>query len=120
MSGDESWDVTTDKEKSIENGEDLKNTVADKHVLTSGTKEVLHEIAREKREGKATKAGDADVPEYLWEEHLLNDCPTPWVLQERTQLRRVIWLLRANAKMLETSSYSIILGMDEDGACWVN
>jgi hypothetical protein len=63
---------------------DLKSTVEKEPVLTAGTKEVLHEIAREKRERKATKADDAAVPEYLWEEHLLNDCPTPWVLKERT------------------------------------
>jgi hypothetical protein len=55
---------------------------------SSGIKEVLHEITREKRERKATKADGADVPECLWEEHLLKDCPTPWVLEERTRLVR--------------------------------
>jgi hypothetical protein len=34
---------------------------------------VFHEIAREQREKKATKADDAEVPEYLWLEHLLED-----------------------------------------------
>jgi hypothetical protein len=34
------------------------------------------------------------VPECLWEEHLLHDCPTPWVLTERTRLRGGIRLLR--------------------------
>jgi hypothetical protein len=62
--------------------------------LSKGSKEVLSEIAREKRERKATKADDAVVPEFLWEEHLLEDCPTPWVLVERTRLRRAILLLR--------------------------
>jgi hypothetical protein len=47
-----------------------------------GTKEVLEKIGREKRERKATKADGALVPEYLWEEHLLHDCPIPWVLKE--------------------------------------
>jgi hypothetical protein len=63
--------------------------------LSKGSKELLNEIAREKREGKATKADDAVVPELLWEEHLFDDCPTPWVLEERTRLRWVIILLRA-------------------------
>jgi hypothetical protein len=30
-------------------------------------------IAREQRARKATKADDAEVPEYLWQEHLVND-----------------------------------------------
>jgi hypothetical protein len=54
---------------------------------------VLNEIARGKRERKATKANDAKVPEFLWEEHLLQDCPTPWVVAERTWLRQAIVLL---------------------------
>ena len=33
----------------------------------------LAEIAREARERKATKADDAEVPIYLWEEHMIND-----------------------------------------------
>jgi hypothetical protein len=104
---DETRDVTKEK--------DLKSAVEKEPVLTAGTKEVLHEIAREKRERKATKADDAAVPEYLWEKHLLNDCPTPWVLKERTRLRKAIRLFRARMP-----SYSIIPGMDEDGACWTN
>jgi hypothetical protein len=30
-------------------------------------------VARVQREKKATKADDAEVPEYLWEQHLVND-----------------------------------------------
>jgi hypothetical protein len=53
-----------------------------KETGSRGTKEVLEEIAREKRERKAARKPDgALVPEYLWEEHLLHDCPTPWVLK---------------------------------------
>jgi hypothetical protein len=36
-----------------------------------GTQDILNEVAREKRERKATKSDDAEIPEYLWEEHLL-------------------------------------------------
>jgi hypothetical protein len=35
--------------------------------------EILEGIARENRERKATKSDDADVPIYLWEEHLFDD-----------------------------------------------
>jgi hypothetical protein len=63
--------------------------------LGRGTRNVLGEIAREKRERKATKADDAEIPEYLWEEHLLDDSPPPWVVKERTKLRRAIGMLRA-------------------------
>jgi hypothetical protein len=58
------------------------------------TKDVLQEVAREKRERKATKADGAEVPEYLWEEHLLKDSPTPCVLEERTRLRKAMNLMR--------------------------
>jgi hypothetical protein len=86
-------------------------------VLTGGTKQVLHEIAREKREWKATKADDAAVPEYLWEEHLLNDCPTP-LEREDTITTSNMSLANTNASMVEAASHHIILGMDEDGTRW--
>jgi hypothetical protein len=59
-----------------------------------GTRDILAEIDREKRERKATKSDNAEVPEYLWEEHLLADSPTPWVVAERTKLRKAIRMLR--------------------------
>jgi hypothetical protein len=62
--------------------------------LSRGSREVLNEIARKKRKRKAIKADDAVVPEFLWEEHLLQDCPTPWVVVERTRLQQGIVLLR--------------------------
>jgi hypothetical protein len=33
----------------------------------------FEDIAREQREKKATKVDDVEVPEYLWQEHLIND-----------------------------------------------
>jgi hypothetical protein len=27
---------------------------------------------------KATQSNDSEIPTYLWEEHLLQDGPTPW------------------------------------------
>jgi hypothetical protein len=92
---DEARGEINEKERIMETGEALKTPTENEPFLTGGTKEVLHGIAREKRERKATKADDADVPEYLWGEHLLKDCPTPWVRKERTRFRRAIRLLRA-------------------------
>jgi hypothetical protein len=48
----------------------------DDPFLFSGKKQddtIFHDIAREQREKKATKANDAELPEYLWIEHLLDD-----------------------------------------------
>jgi hypothetical protein len=55
--------------------------------------EALDDGVRQKREQKATKADNAEVPEYIWEEHLLNDGPTPWVIEDRARLRRAMDLL---------------------------
>jgi hypothetical protein len=66
--------------------------------LVNDKKQELDAIAREARERKATKADDAEVPEYLWwEDHLLNDGPTPWYMsdEDRPKLRRAMNLLRA-------------------------
>jgi hypothetical protein len=59
-------------------------------------KEEWERLARELRERKVTKSDDAAVPEYLWEEHLLSDGPTPWNISEadRPKLRRGMMLLR--------------------------
>jgi hypothetical protein len=52
-------------------------------------KEEWERLARELRERKARKSDDAALPEYLWEEHLLSDRPTPWTISEadRPKLR---------------------------------
>jgi hypothetical protein len=55
----------------------------------------LEDAACQKREQKATKADDAPIPEYLWEEHLLSDGPTPWVVTDFVKLRKAMDLLRA-------------------------
>jgi hypothetical protein len=60
-------------------------------------KEEWDRLARcELWERKATKSDDAAVPEYLWEEHLLRDGPTPWTISEadRPKLRSAMNLLR--------------------------
>jgi hypothetical protein len=52
----------------------------------TGTQDILNEVAREKQERKATKSDDAEIPEYFWEEHLLQDGAAPWVVAERGKL----------------------------------
>jgi hypothetical protein len=55
---------------------------------------LVGEVSRQHRERKATKSDDAEIPEDLWEDHLLSDGPTPWVVSDRTKLREGMWLLR--------------------------
>jgi hypothetical protein len=51
---------------------------------------VLGSLAREKRERLATKADDAEVPEYLWLEHLFEDgSRKDWTIEERTQIQEI-------------------------------
>jgi hypothetical protein len=54
----------------------------------------LAEIARTKREQKVAKADDADVPEYLWLDHLMEDRPTPWPEGSRELLPKAMNRLR--------------------------
>jgi hypothetical protein len=72
---------------------------------------VLTDITRDKRERKAVKADDADIPEYLWEEHMVEgrDEQT-WDATKLVKMRRVATWLRS--KMLSrwkrnvTTSYT--------------
>ena len=48
----------------------------------------LAERDREKREKKATKEDDAEVPEYLWLEHLFDDDEKIWSEEAQSQLKR--------------------------------
>jgi hypothetical protein len=50
----------------------------------------LADIARTKREQKAAKADDADIPEYLWLDHLMADGPTPWLEGSRELLQKAM------------------------------
>jgi len=48
-------------------------------------KNVLDDIQREKRERKATKADDAEVPIYLWTEHYMEESTYEWTEISRTR-----------------------------------
>jgi hypothetical protein len=62
--------------------------------------EVLEDIAWDKSKRKACKADDAAVPEYLWEEHLLNGLEKrDWDDANLQKLRRLSQWLRS--KMLQ-------------------
>jgi hypothetical protein len=56
--------------------------------------EALEDVPQQKKGQKATKADDAAVPEHIWEKHLLNDGPTPWVIKDVNKLRKAMNLLR--------------------------
>jgi hypothetical protein len=64
----ETVDEGEDEEVATENEEgenEEKELASDPEDWTRGAKDVLNEVAREKRERKATKPDDATVPEYL-------------------------------------------------------
>ena len=54
----------------------------------------FEDVAREKRERFAAKADDAEVPEYLWLEHLFEDASEPWDQSQREGMIRAAPLLR--------------------------
>jgi hypothetical protein len=61
------------------------------------TQDALDDIAREARQRKATKLDDAEIPAYLWEEHLMmTDGLTPWNAEstDMPKLRRRMNLMR--------------------------
>jgi hypothetical protein len=55
-------------------------------VSTPGVAPVQVEISRKGRERKATKADDAEVPEYLWHEHVFEDCGRSWTDSQKKAL----------------------------------
>jgi hypothetical protein len=60
------------RKESVGNLAEVHKPLAEDHK--PGTSPDLTEIDREGRERKATKADDAEVPEYLWHEHIFEDC----------------------------------------------
>ena len=59
-----------------------------------GRDPVSAQINREHRERKATKSDTAPIPTYLWEEHLIEDAPTPWTDKQKEGLARAMNLAR--------------------------
>jgi hypothetical protein len=57
--------------KSCGSIEDMRNESNDEIKVDFGA------IDRTRREQKAAKSDDAEVPKYLWLEHLIDDGPTP-------------------------------------------
>jgi hypothetical protein len=71
---------------------------------------VLEDVARENRDRKAVKSDDAAVPEYLWEEHLLEGLKErEWDEIKLVKVRRVATWLRSKMlrwwKRKATTSY---------------
>jgi hypothetical protein len=67
--------------------EAVERDIGDKPSVLSA---VLDAIQREARERLATKADDAEVPTYLWEEHLIDDSEG-WLVWRKT-CRLCAWL----------------------------
>jgi hypothetical protein len=64
--------------------------------LDNTYEEVLSDISREHRDRKAVKSDDAAVPEYLWEEHLLEGLEDQeWDDTKLVKIRRVSEWLRS-------------------------
>jgi hypothetical protein len=74
------------------------NEFTDAEVLEECDPEsLLNEIDRVNQERKAVKLDDAAIPEYLWEEHLLEGIPhQPWSDEEDMKKVRLLtgWLRR--------------------------
>ncbi len=62
---------------------------------TTGEKALVDEISRVEREKLATKSDDAEIPVYLWREHLVNDGPTPWTEVQQTGLDAAMDMMRS-------------------------
>jgi hypothetical protein len=83
---------TNEKLKTVQ-----KESVAECDV--SFQSETLKDITREQRERKAVKSDDAAVPEYLWEDQLLDGMEArEWNSTQLKKVRRVSTWLRS--KML--------------------
>jgi hypothetical protein len=66
------------KMKTEKNGNPIGSTEALKDESNDQKKVDFAAIDRTQREQKAAKSDDAEVPKYLWVEHLMDDGPTPW------------------------------------------
>jgi hypothetical protein len=80
--------------------EEVVETVEiDDALQSEGLEALLEDVARQQRERKAVKSDDAEVPEYLWEEHLIAGSEKlKWDAKDMDSLRRVSTWLRG--KML--------------------
>jgi hypothetical protein len=71
-----------------------------------GTLPDLGKIDQEGRERKATKADDAEVPEYLWHEHVFEDCGRNWTEAQKEKLPRAAKVLQK--EMLKRWKYKVL------------
>jgi hypothetical protein len=71
-----------------------------------GTLPDLGKIDQEGRERKATKADGAEVPEYLWHEHVFEDCGRNWTEAQKEKLPRAAKVLQNG--MLKPWKYKVL------------
>jgi hypothetical protein len=62
------------------------DTLETQEVWEAGRREIFQEINNTLREQKAVKADDAEVPEFLWFNHLVEDGPSEWKLGQQERL----------------------------------
>jgi hypothetical protein len=63
-----------------------KTAALDKEEIKGKRMVNFEVIDRTRRGQKAAKAADAEIPEYLWLEDLMDDGPTPWPERSRKLL----------------------------------
>jgi hypothetical protein len=88
---EDSWEISTPSEILEEAADPRECSFA-----AQKNKAALEDIACEARQRKATKSDDAEIPTYLWEDHLMQDDPTPWnaLTTDMPTLRRGMNLMR--------------------------
>jgi hypothetical protein len=59
-----------------------------------GCKSDMEGIERNVRERKATKSNNAEVPEYLWLEHLCEDGDRVWTMDEKARRPKAIGVVQ--------------------------
>jgi hypothetical protein len=79
--------VEEEEENESTTAKSSANEASKEKTELEAQKQEWDRLGQELRERKATKSDDAVVPEYLWEDHLLSDGPTPWEVSEEDRPR---------------------------------
>jgi hypothetical protein len=72
--------------------DDMLETLEEREA---GRREIFEEIDNTLREQKAVKADNAEVPEFLWFNHLVDDGPSEWRLGQQERLAWAMEVTRA-------------------------
>ena len=97
---------------------------------SEGTEDLLTDIARAKRERKATKSDDAEVPIYLWTEHYMEGSTIKWdkatiedehrkVEGAMETLRSKLFIWKWKRRVIKEFNNWITDGPNESGFLWL-